>query len=689
MHNAHRHLTIGIWLLFTMLLWLTIATPLFAQNRQMFIPIYQIQGKGLVSPYVKAWIDTYGIVTGVLQDGFYLQDPQGDNDLATSDGIFVYTQKTPTVQSGQCVEVTRAYVDEFYEKTELSRLKSVLASIRCAPNRVTTTQIPLARLGITPTIRFEAYEGMLVTTHPMTGTVQGPTKHFATGEIEVAILATDLAVYLPTGRVFQADTAAMHALTYLTNELGATLPDAAWGDTLQVGATAAILDYNFGKYQLHLLPGTPITHTAHARLPEQGSASMPDSFTLCTFNLHGLGRGSAQYPDERLYAQQLAKRAQAIAETIQGCTMIGLQETGTPDDAEKLAAFLRTYYQLDYVATALAGPGTQSQEFPLTNSLLTRRDQVQVRQALLPQGCSSQDYAVPVVVGDCPAGGYALFDRPPLVVDLTITGEWPEPLSLTVIVNHWKSKGGDEKINVVRRKEQARHVATLVQAKLRADPAGHIAVLGDLNDYYQSEPIDILRTTTYPTTSRPALIHLYDYLPTLDRYTYIFNGGSQVLDHILVTPALAQMVARVDPIHANADFPSSDESQLVNVQRSSDHDPVQIQVRPEGAAVLGGSLHYPNIQVQLLDENRTVVGTTTTDAMGDFRLWNLATGIYTVTFMTPAAITLEPSAVRLELEGGYQQLLPLAVTHRNIKLGAALALTAAAFTPESYRNEGR
>jgi len=682
MYNSQRRLLIGLWLLVSTILWVTVASdravPLLAQNRQTLLPIYQIQGKGLVSPYAKAWIDTYGIVTGVLQDGFYLQDPQGDNDPTSSDGIFVYTQKPPTVKIGQCVELTRAYVDEFYEKTELSRLKSIQATTLCSNNMVATTPIPLARLGMEPTVRFEAYEGMLVAINHMTGTVQGPTKYFATGEAEVAILATDLVPYLSGSRVFQADTAAMHALIYLTNELGATLPDAAWGDTLHVGATAAILDYNFGKYQLHLFPSTPITHTGSERAPEQGSASTPDSFTLCTFNLHGLGRGSAQYPDERTYDQHLAKRARTIAETLQGCTVIGLQETGTPADAEKLAAFLRTYYQLDYVATALAGPGTQSMEFPLTNSLLTRREGVQVRQAELPQGCSPQDYDVPVLVGDCPAGQYALFDRPPLLVDLTINGGWPEPLPITVIVNHWKSKGGDEKINVVRRKDQARHVAALVQEKLLADPAGHLVVLGDLNDYYQSEPIEILRTTM-----QPALIHLYDYLPTLDRYTYIFNGGSQVLDHVLVTPALAQMVARVDPIHANADFPSSDESQLANLQRSSDHDPVQIHLRPEGAAVLGGSLHYPNIQVQLLDENRTVVGTTTTDEMGDFRLWNLATGVYTVTFTTPAAITLEPNTIRLEVVGGYQQLPPLAVTHRNIKLGAALALAAAAFTTET------
>ena len=200
MYNLQRQLIVGILLLLCILAWLIVAAdqaaPLLAQNRQMVLSIYQIQGKGLVSPYVKGWIDTYGIVTGVLQDGFYLQDPQGDNDPATSDGIFVYTQKPPTVKTGQCVEVTRAYVDEFYEKTELSRLKSAQVTTLCSRATVTTTPLPRARLGIDPTARFEAYEGMLVTVNPMTGTVQGPTKHFTTGEAEVVILDTELVPYL-------------------------------------------------------------------------------------------------------------------------------------------------------------------------------------------------------------------------------------------------------------------------------------------------------------------------------------------------------------------------------------------------------------------------------------------------------------------------------------------------------------
>ncbi len=703
MQPRHHLRAIGLGLGTLLLLWFNLpfwpTTALLAQNQPTYIPIYQLQGNGLVSPYYQKWVDTYGLVTGVLQDGFYLQDPLGDNDPTTSDGIFVYTYKAPTVTLGQCIEVTRAYVDEFYEKTELSRLKSVRPVNFCPQPAVEPVAIGLARLGKAPAESFEAVEGMVVEVSDLRGTVQGATKHFEGGEVEVALLPTGLEPYLAGQRVFQTDTPAMYGLMYLTNLLGATLPEAAWGATVQVGTpypisstpvqsteaiteaitetlrATAIIDYNFGKYQLHLFPGTPVTATHNNLLAETGMAASPSDFTICNFNVYGLGRGSAQFPDPRIYDQQLGKRTRAIAETLQGCTVVGLQETGTPADVENLAALLRDAYSLDYVATALAGPGTQNSEFPLTNSLLTRWERVQVLASAIPQGCSPQDYEVPVVPGDCPAGSYALFDRPPLVVDLLITGTWEVALPLTVIVNHWKSKAGDEAVNAVRRTEQARHVASLVQQKLDADPTANIIVLGDLNDYYESIPIETLRMGV-----TPPLLHLYSYLPASDRYTYVFNGASQVLDHILVTPSLAPMVAMVDAIHSNADFAAADQNDLRRLQRASDHDPVQLRLQPDGAAILGGSLRYPNIHVQLLNEKSDVVGATTTDEQGEFRLWNLQPGVYELSFTPPPAITIATEPIRLTLSTGYQTLTDIAVTHRTVNFGIALAQTAATLT---------
>jgi hypothetical protein len=58
-----------------------------------FTPIYDIQGSGATTPLSGTAVATEGIVVGDFQEGgkngFFIQDPTGDADLTTSDGIFV------------------------------------------------------------------------------------------------------------------------------------------------------------------------------------------------------------------------------------------------------------------------------------------------------------------------------------------------------------------------------------------------------------------------------------------------------------------------------------------------------------------------------------------------------------------------------------------------------------------------
>ena len=98
--------------------------------------------------------------------------------------------------------------------------------------------------------------------------------------------------------------------------------------------------------------------------------------------------------------------------------------------AQNLADLLATEFGLEYTATSIAGPGTESFEFPLTNSVLTRSDRVQVLAAESRQGCSRYNYDVRYIPGACEQGTYGLFNRPPLVVDLeagtaTVAGSSP------------------------------------------------------------------------------------------------------------------------------------------------------------------------------------------------------------------------------------------------------------------------
>jgi len=653
---------------------------LLAQATEL-TPIYVIQGNGLVSPKAKMWVDSQGIVTGVTETGFYLQDPIGDGDPATSDGIFVYTRTRPALQPGQCLRVENGYVDEFYEKTELSRAKALIPVNDCATTQIEPVVIPSARLGSIPAELFERYEGMLVQVENLVGSVQGPTKRFDGGDMEIVIVAPEVLPYLAGGRVFQTSADNMAALTYLSGALGALLPDVAWGDRVLVGVQSgevrqavAILDYNFGKYQLILRPDQAVTVEPQGIAAERALTSTANDFTICTFNLLGLGRGSAQFPEQHDYQAQVRKRALAISESLQGCTIIALQETGLPEDAQNLALELRDVFGLDYTATSLVGPQSSNLEFPLTNSLLTRNDRVQVVASKVSQSCSPQDYAVEDPENACPVGEFALFDRLPLVVDLMVRGDWGEPYKLRIVNNHLKSKGGDELVNVVRREQQTRFVATLVQEQLTTDPAAHVVVLGDLNDYYVSGPIDALRTST-----QPALLHAYDLLPPLERFTYIFNGASQVLDHILVTPAMAPTLAEVDIVHIDAHFPALATVNTTNVNHASDHDPVQIRIRPAGAGTVGGNLRFAGFQVQILDAQQQPVAVAQTDDLGDFRIWNLPPGEYLLRIKGPVYLLAETTAspeleLPITVAAGYNPLHDLLAYHRTVDIAAAAAL---------------
>jgi len=89
--------------------------------------------------------------------------------------------------------------------------------------------------------------------------------------------------------------------------------------------------------------------------------------------------------------------------------------------------------------------------------------------------------------------------------------------------------------------------------------------MGDLNSFFDSQPVQALRDA--------GLKHVLDFLPEEERYTYIFQGASQVLDHILVTPNLYDMLQDVVILHVNADFPPPDPEDDSPI-RKSDHDPI-------------------------------------------------------------------------------------------------------------------
>jgi predicted extracellular nuclease len=151
--------------------------------------------------------------------------------------------------------------------------------------------------------------------------------------------------------------------------------------------------------------------------------------------------------------------------------------------------------------------------------------------------------------------------RKPLAVQFDYQGE---PLFL--INNHFNSKGGDtplfgevqppELVSEVQRILQASVVHDFVAKILAIDPQARVMVLGDLNDFQFSEPLNILEGEI--------LINLIVSLPIEERYTYVYDGNSQVLDHILISENIEDDFIALDILHNNSSFD--------HTQRFSDHD---------------------------------------------------------------------------------------------------------------------
>lgn len=178
----------------------------------------------------------------------------------------------------------------------------------------------------------------------------------------------------------------------------------------------------------------------------------------------------------------------------------------------------------------------------------------------------------------------AAFDdsRKPLVGEYRYRGE-----RVFVAAVHFSSKGGDDPLfgrwqQPVRSSEDARHdqareVRAFADDLLAADPKAKLVVAGDVNDFEFSETSDILADIVEGSGSK-ALTDLPRTLPESERWTYVYEGNSQVLDHIFVSPTLATLDKKVGPfrpgkgkrpaftydiVHTNSPFADQD----------SDHDP--------------------------------------------------------------------------------------------------------------------
>ncbi|REB08797.1 endonuclease/exonuclease/phosphatase [Sporosarcina sp. BI001-red] len=157
--------------------------------------------------------------------------------------------------------------------------------------------------------------------------------------------------------------------------------------------------------------------------------------------------------------------------------------------------------------------------------------------------------------------------RKPLAAEFTFQGE-----DVILIANHWNSKGGDTPLfgsvqppvykSEIQRKKIAQLVYNFIDDVKTKNPDANIVSLGDFNDFQFTDALKI--------HEGELMTNLVNKVEESDRYSYVYQGNSQVLDHVLVSNNLAE-AAEIDMLHVNADYTDM-------AGRASDHDPVLVQL---------------------------------------------------------------------------------------------------------------
>jgi predicted extracellular nuclease len=560
--------------------------------------IREIQGSSHVSPLNGQNVSRVaGIVTARAGNGFYMQDPAPDSNDATSEGIFVFTSTSPAVVVGDSVTVSGRAI-EFrpggsgstnLSTTEIDRVSSLQVASSGNPLPSSTVlgsggRIPPAEVieddasgsvetsGVFDPAQdgidfYESVEAMRVQVNDAVAV--GPRTAF--GEIPVVGDASaHAAIDTVRGGVVIAPTDFNPERIQLDDTLVPTpVVDVADGFTTPV---VGVMDYSFGNYKLNVT--VALTRVDGGLEQEVTRAPRDREIVVGTYNVENLDPGDLTF----------ARHADLIVNHLRSPDLIAIEEiqdnNGATNDATTDASV--TWNALIAAIQAAGGPLYEFRQIDPVDDQDGGEPGGNIRVGFLfrtdrglsfvdrPGGTSTAE----TTVIDHPSGPRLSFSpgrvapgdsawstsRKPLAGEFRMHGK-----TVFVIANHFASKGGDQPLfgrfqpptrsSEVQRHAQAQVLNDFVDSILAADPNANVIVLGDINDFEFSETVQIL--------SGDVLTSLMETLPKAERYSYVFEGNSQVLDQILVSDNLLGFPIDYDPVHVNSEF----------ADQASDHDP--------------------------------------------------------------------------------------------------------------------
>ena len=556
------------------------------------LSICEIQGSGSSSPYVGDNVYLEGVVYADMdetwREGFFIQERDCDDNIETSDGLFVYLgERIDLVSEGDGVEIS-GKVKEYYALTELSTSPVSVTVISSGNPLPTPVNLAPPFNNSASKSYFESLEGMRVQMDE--ALTVGPTDY----DDRTWVVSADLGV----SRVFQDDPQGTGEIV-LADDTGLEeiAPDVKVGD--KVLNLCGVMDFVFDDYRLSLLtmPQVSVQPENSNQINENSSVSTLSQFTTATFNLWNLfdTHNDPDTEDDTIssteYQRRLHKRALAIHDELNEPTILAVQEVETRDVL--LDLLKQPEIQTEYSVVWKEGLDVRG----LDTALLYQTDKVEIITSEQRQGCTNltdglgpdgnhnmEDQQNDITCDldeDGVNEGNRLFSRPPLLVNALVClnncleqrsigiASKTNQIEIWLIVNHWKSKFEDTdnyQYTLLRRLEQSQFVADLYKEIIATDPKANVIILGDFNDYIDSFPIKLLEAN--------GLTNLLKNVERKDRYTYIYQGVSQVLDHMLVRLETTLKATFVSPVHINADYPYAYKSITESANRSSDHDPV-------------------------------------------------------------------------------------------------------------------
>ena len=572
------------------------------------LEIFDIQGSGTASTLVGSTaITNNNVVTALAPNGFFMQTPSArdDGNLATSNGIFVFTASAPTVQAGDSVNVTGT-VQEFFEFTQLSGALTVTVNNggNPLPPPVALNSTFPSPLLSTPSCfsnanpefaNFECIEGMRA--NLTDAVISSPNQRFGADPLAEAVITAGPGrgfrePGIPTpGLMGIAPTIPIWDRNPEVFELDPDkllLPNRILTGGSRFNADG-VIGYDFGDFEFWptvlnvtqpvVLP-VPVQAPAAADLTI-GSINMLRMFDLNQANnINSSTNCSGAFTCTSLttcnevaeagdYERRLAKFSAYIRIALRAPDVVGVQEVENlavlQDIANKIA--------LDDPSVVYSARLEEGSDVGgIDSGFLIRAGRIN------PGFIVTQLNKAELFNGDSPST--CLHDRPPLRLDGVFSiGNRP----FSVIVNHTRSLSGigDCRVlgagssgrNCLKRLAQSESIATLVQQFQTNNPLTPLVVIGDHNAFQFTDghvdTLGIIRGTATLAGSatpdsqlapiadivQPNLNDGLSNVPVQQRYSFFFDRALQVLDHALMTAPAQTVFAGMSYARANLDYP--------------------------------------------------------------------------------------------------------------------------------------